>query len=241
MDVCIDPFSITPKQDTLIKGFVVIQSKIYKEGNIKLKVDKKSILNKVVFQPVELNQKGKNQEDVKTHSIRISLKEITTLENKFSTGFGFSIKKRFKLRGYILAEKETAISSFSKSTSQILEGRPLLLFPLNGPDYPNRYILHNGNNRTDTYTNSGVILKVKDNEAINILTDFVASYETKEFIRTLELIEGAPYYELKILPNSLIKGQTLVKEIILHNKKGPQDEDPKEYKMKIKIEFLLLD
>jgi hypothetical protein len=254
--VGIDPFSISPNSDTLIKGFVVIQSKLNKEvfshGNVKFRVDKKSIVKQVAgfaeFHPEVLNPKLNTQtnssrtvpiqEAIKPHSIKISLKEITTLENKF-TSHG-SDGGRFKLRGYIFAEKETIISSFSKSTSQILEGKPLLLFPLNGPDNPNRYLLHNRDIRTNTYNNS-ITLSIKQNESINILTDFVASYETGDYIRTLELIEGAPYYELKILPNSLIKGQPVVKEIILHNRKGPPSEEPKEYKMKIKIEVLLLD
>jgi hypothetical protein len=101
-------------------------------------------------------------------------------------------------------------------------------------------IFHNREIRSTKYKNS-VTLKLDSKGEIDILTDFVASYETNDYIRTLELIEREPYREIKILPGSLIKGQPVVKEIILHNLKGPPGEEPKEYKMKIKIEFLLLD
>ena len=82
---------------------------------------------------------------------------------------------------------------------------------------------------------------MRPNESINIVTDWLASYEQGTYTRTLELIERDPYKELKVNLSGLKKGQPVTKEIHLYNKERLPNADPKEYEMVVKIEFLMLD
>jgi hypothetical protein len=263
--VGLDPFSVSSsRSDTLIKGFVVIQTLLKttddKHGNLKLVIDKRVVTNlksqvatvmpKInVIPENEQNRPDRIQEALRPHSVRVTLKEISTLENKLSIPQNkpFSavpqfITVGFKLVGYIFVEKESTNLSFSKSSSQILEGKPQLLFPLAPGDKLSntRVLFHNKDHRTSTYNNS-ITLSMHQGENINIVTDFLASYEPGKYIRTLELIEGEPYKEIKVKSSDLKKGQPKVEEIMLYNKERIPYADPKEYRMKIKIEFLMLD
>ena len=265
-EVGLDSYSLLKDiSDSTIKGFLVLQSTIknqpqrFAHGNLKLQVDKKRIAKAEFAQltatPIlQVDKKGITKAKSATlksappilqgtavgtsvyKTVKITLKEITTLENTFKSGW---IPGSFHLTGYIYVEKGTDNLPFSKSADKILEDKPQLLFPLSPDKVNNRVIRHDlgltgVGIKKSTYEKS-VYLNISPNEKINIITDFVAGYAGSS-ITTLELIDQAPFYELKIGLSELQKNIPITKEIILDNRNGVS-----KYKMKIKIEFLLME
>jgi hypothetical protein len=72
------------------------------------------------------------------------------------------------------------------------------------------------------------------------MSDFEAGY-VASFVRTLDLVAKLPYSELQVNLSELRKNMPLTKEIVLENSEPNSSADPKRYKMKIKLEFLLMD
>jgi len=248
-EVGLDPYALLKDQtDSVIKGFIVLQSKIknythgLEHGNLKLLVDKKIVARAgSAMLNFDAALQGTTLAVPIHKKVKVTLKEIATLENSFKSGL---IPGSFNLTGYIFAGKETGDLSFSRPTSAILEDKPQLLFPLSPDKENNRVIKHNlgptgiGLKKT-TYYNS-IYINISPAEKISILTDFEASY-SGSFIRTLELIDRSPFYELKVGLSDLQKNIPLTKEIILDNWEHNPQYDPKKYKMKITLEFLLME
>jgi hypothetical protein len=230
------------------------------DGNFKLFVDKKvitkalraTLVEKLITYPQE--RPDSITQALRPHKIKITLKKITTTINKYlGVNFDpFGLPKvlilPFKVTGYILVQKLTNFHPDSKLSRDIFENKPLILFPITPTEKANnRVILHSSGSSsrtgeeviTSTFSNS-VYTIIGQSEKIYILGDFVASKGGSN-IKTLELIESEPYFEIKLSLSDLKKNVPLVKEIVLHNRETIPGADYKEYKMTITFEILLED
>ena len=261
--VGLDPYAaLANKADSVIKGFVTIQGLVTSnaskgDGNLKLIVDKKRVLPWSYFHTMDVNHsvltaavKGDSKQPIPLPSannsspkrVRVTLKEISTLDNFLGNHLSLQGQDFFNLTGYIFVTKTTNASVFSKSASLILDEKPQLLFP-NSATQNNRVIKHSffstNHVRTSTYSNS-VTLALGPTEKVNVMSDFEAGY-VASFVRTLDLVAKLPYSELQVNLSELRKNMPLTKEIVLENSEPNSSADPKRYKMKIKLEFLLMD
>jgi hypothetical protein len=249
-EVGLDPYAAANRGDSVIKGFILMQSIVKNKGNLKF------VVNKKLYRPLKFGQiQAMNISLTATtvtpptdrpKRVKVTLKEITTLENYLArpssmatVGYPAAVRNSyFDLTGYIFAAKLSEPKEFSEPTKDILDKGPQLLFP-NSAARNKRVIIHSFNNsRTSLYNNS-VILTLMPDESINILSDFEAQYQGS-FIRTLDLSKNK-CYEMQTHLSELQLNRPLLKELILENTETDPQADPKRYKMRIRFEFLLID
>ncbi|MBK9103297.1 MAG: hypothetical protein IPL92_01675 [Saprospiraceae bacterium] len=218
--------------DSVLSGFLLIKSNLTNNGNFKLMVRKDIPAIAQVLPPSTTSQtkgaaeptKGQSLEEIaqsqSIKKIRIKLEEIKCLENSFSTFFGPTPFP--SIAGYItikIIDDAHKIHPDSKKIESIYDKNNVLLFPTNDSNIrDNKRVLHLKKGQSQGYVFASSVVSVKSSQKLEIRTDFVASSEASS-IKTLELIEGEPYYSLPIDINRLIKGQPVEKTITLSNQK----------------------
>jgi hypothetical protein len=257
MDVGLDPFATAQNiSDSIIKGIILIQcfmkNSELEYANVKFVVEKKTKTS-IQTRPAVLQGKypmtaqnerpGRLDDALRPHRIKVTLKEISTMENTvIAVVLDRQVSHFMKLVGYIFTEVQSPQTLLSKSSNLSLDGKPQLLFPFlpGGTDDHTRVIFHD--DKESYRYNRSITLTLLPNDKLNILSDFVASIEYPGYIHRLQLIENKPFKEISIPASSLLKGMPITKEIILENSKPRSPLEPeRKYKMKIVVEFLKLD
>jgi hypothetical protein len=249
--VGIDPY--VRWQDSIVKGFVVLKTKLKNEhpgkhGNLRLQVDERKTRPVPVVSTTGSGnfQIQATQISTTNKRVKVSLKEITTIENHFEVRNLYGQpgpQQPLKLVGYVYVGKENQNLSYSASNAELFN-KPQLLFPVLPDGVNNRIIRHytggEGSGKLRSTYNKSVVVSLAGDEKLNIMTDFVASHESG-YIRTLELVNEKPTYEISVNVNELRKNIAVTREIILDNWEREAKNDPKKYKMKIVLELVLLD